>query len=166
MDDPLNRAFAEAAPRRNKVPPNDIAEHPARHMRDLGGELESLRVQLLATMTSPFFDEGARSEIIPIVKHIASELGTVKVIARKREPAYEAVASVEVRTDRDASDARHEAGRYQVRAKLAMAAVDAAGPVRGDLVFAVHEIDGQLRIDTPDLTEKIAQAIREVGKPG
>ncbi len=165
MDDPLNRAFAEATPRRKEMPQAEIAEHRTRHVRSLGTELESVRAQLLAMMASPFFDDGAQAEIIPVVKHSAAELGTVKVTARKREPGYEALASVEVQAGRDHAEAVDEAGRYLVRAKLAMTSVDRAGHTRRELVFAVHEIDGELRIDGADLKEKIAQAIREVGKP-
>ncbi len=165
MDDPLNRALAEAAPRREDVPPREIAEHRTRHLRELSSELESLRAQLLATMVSPFFDDGAQAHIIPVVKHLTAEVGTVKVIARKREPAYEAVASVEVRSDREPSGAGADAGHYHVRAKLAMAGVDRAGSTHREFVFAVREDDGRLEVDASDLTEKIALAIRGVGKP-
>jgi hypothetical protein len=166
MDDPLNRAFAEAAPRRKQAPPHDVSEHRTQHLRDLGHELEALRAQLLTTMASPFFDGGAQADIIPVIKHLAAELGTVKVVARKSVPAYEAVASVEIRSERDQADVDHDGGRYHVRAKLAMTGADALGHARSELVFAVHEVDGRLHVDATDLQEKIAQAIREVGAPG
>lgn len=166
MDDPLNRAFAEAPPRRLDRPTGEISQHPTAAMHALTEELESLRAQLLATMASPFFDEGAEAELIPVVKHGTSELGTVKVIARKREPAYEALASIEVRCDHDASaDGGDAGGRYEVRAKVAVSRADAAGRAHCERVFAVHEIDGGLQIDSADLKERIADEIRELGKP-
>jgi hypothetical protein len=143
----------------------DIAEHRTREVHALGGMLETLRLQLLGTLATPFFDEGPRAELFPVIKHGTTEVGTIKVTARKREPVYEATASIEVRCDHDAAGpAQPDTGCYQVRAKAAVACMDARGRTQREFVFAVHEIDGGLDLDVADLEAKLAEALRVIAE--
>ncbi len=166
MDDSLNRAFTEAPRRGVDRPAGEVSRHPTAVVHDLTDELQSLRAQLLATIASPFFDDATEAELIPVIKHGHAQVGTVKVIARKRDPTYEAVASIEVRCDQDEPPAGALAGgRYEVRAKVAVSRGGASGRARCERVFAVHEVDGGLQVDSADLKARLADEIRELGKP-
>jgi hypothetical protein len=99
MDDPLSRAFSEAPRRHGEEPHRDVSRYRTEHAPPLGEVLESLRVQLVETMALPFFDAGSTLETTPVTTVAHSETGAVTIISRKREPAYEASVSVEVRCD-------------------------------------------------------------------
>src|ERR1700730_13279973 len=98
MSDPLTRAL-EQAPRRDDERRGELSHHQAPHAPALGVVLDQLRLQLVEAMEVPFFDAGAVFQSVPVTKHLLSETGAVTIIARKREPAYEAEVSIEVRCD-------------------------------------------------------------------
>ena len=165
MDDLLSRALTEAPKKKDARARSDVAEHPTRECHTLSVLLEALQAQLRAALDLPFFDGGTSGDTTPVVKNGHAELGTTRVFARKREPAYEATASVEVHCDHDltARGSRH-GGSYLVRARANVRCEDARGRAERDLVFAVHEIGGALEVDAADLRAKIAEAIGSIGK--
>ncbi len=164
MDDPLSRALSEAPKRDDARWGSDVAEYRTPDCRALGTMLEALQRQMRAAMDVPFFDAGTHGDTTPVVKNGHAELGTTRVFARKREPAYEATVSVEVHCEHD-PDAHGAAdpGYYLVRARAQLHSEDARGRTERAFVFAVHEIGGELELDGADLRAKMAEAIRSIG---
>jgi hypothetical protein len=164
MDDPLSRALSEAPKRDDARWGSGVAEYRTPECHALGTMLEALQVQLCEAIDVPFFDGGLRGDTTPVVKNGHAELGTTRVIARKRDPAYEATVSVEVHCDHDqATRGARDPGSYLVRARAHVRCDDARGRTERHLVFAVHEIGGALELDAADLRAKIAEAIRSIG---
>lgn len=165
MDDPLSRALSEAPQRPAARRGRDITEHPTRELHALEAVLRGLQDQLVEAMALPFFDAGLRGDTTPVVKHGTSEQGTTRVLAQKRDPAYEAAISIEVHCDHDPrDDAASDPGRYQVRAKARVTCRDARGVTERETAFAVHEVAGTLCLDAGDLRRRVAEAIHAIGK--
>jgi hypothetical protein len=165
MDDPLSRALNEAPKRDDARWANDVAAYRTPECRALGSMLEALQLQLREAMDVPFFDGGASGDTTPVVKNGHAELGTTRVVARKRRPVYEATVSVEVHCDHDPElRGARDPGCYLVRARAHLRCDDARGRNEEAFVFAVHEIGGALELDAADLREKMAGAIHAIGK--
>ncbi|HEY4440679.1 MAG TPA: hypothetical protein VGN14_09490, partial [Candidatus Elarobacter sp.] len=122
MDDPLSRALAEA-PHRFDEHRGDVSRHHTDHAPALGAVLAQLRAQLVDALNVPFFDAGVLVETIPVTKHARSAMGAETVAARRREPAYEAEVTIEVRCDLEGVDA----GAYEVRARARLRCDDRRG---------------------------------------
>jgi|SRR5260370_138816 len=164
MNDPLTRAL-EQAPRRGGARHDDVSHFRAPHAPALGVVLEQLRRQLVEAMRIPFFDAGIGVESVPVTKHLLSEMGAVTIVARKREPAYEAVVSIEVRCDHaEPADDAADTGAYSLRARAHVSCEDGRGRSERGVAVTVREIDGHLQLDAPLLREDLAAAIRSIGK--
>jgi hypothetical protein len=164
MDDPLSRALVEAPRGREAEPPDDVSRHRTEHAPPLGEVLENLRLQLYETMALPFFDAGATIETTPVTKVAHSETGGVTIVARKREPVYEATVSVEVRCDHgNIGDRAPDEGRYQVRARASLRSDQHGRRIERDLVVMVREIEGRLQLDALSLRDEMAATIRSIG---
>jgi hypothetical protein len=164
MDDQLTRALEEA-PRRGDERRDDVSHHQAPHAPALGVVLDDLRSQLIEAMEVPFFDAGAVFQSVPVTKHLLSEMGAVTIFARKREPAYEAEVSIEVRCDHaEPADDEADTGWYEVRARAHVRCKDARGRTECNVPVTVREIDGRLRLDAALLRDELAAAIRAIGK--
>jgi hypothetical protein len=164
MNDPLTRAFEEAS-RRGDERRDDVSHHQAPHAPALGVVLEQLRRQLVEAVEVPFFDAGAVFQSVPVTKHLLSEMGAVTILAHKREPAYEAEVSIEVRCEHaEPADDEADTGRYEVRARAHVRCDDGRGRSECGVPVTVREIDGQLQLDTELLREDLAAAIRAIGK--
>ncbi len=164
MKDPLSRAL-EDAPRRGDERTDDVSHHRTPHAPALGVVLERLRGQLVEAMAIPFFDTDAAVEIVPVTKHLLSEMGAVTIVARKREPAYEAEVSIEVRCDHaEPDDDETDTGAYSVRARAHVLCDDARGRSERRVSVTIREIDGALHLDGALLREDLAAAIRSIGK--
>jgi hypothetical protein len=164
MNDPLTRALEEA-PDRGDERRDDISHHRAPHAPALGVVLEQLRGQLVEAMEVPFFDAGAVFQSIPVTKHLLSETGAVTIFARKREPAYEAEVSIEVRCDHvEPADDEADTGAYEVRARAHVRCHDGRGHTECGVAVTVREVDGHLQLDAALLREDLAAAIRAIGK--
>ena len=164
MNDPLSRALDEAPKARAGGAHRDVASYRTDHAPPLGSVLERLREQLIEALSLPFFDGGASVEMTPVTKHALSEAGAATIVARKREPAYEATVALEVRSDHDAPADAAETGRYQVAAHAHLRCEDARGRTERAVDVTVHEIEGTLRLDVPHLRAEMAAAIRSIGK--
>jgi hypothetical protein len=164
MNDPLTRALEEAS-RRGDERREGVSHHQAPHAPALGLVLDDLRSQLVEAMEVPFFDAGAVFQSVPVTKHLLSEMGAVTIFARKREPAYEAEVSIEVRCDHaEPADDQADTGRYEVRARAHVRCEDARGRTECDVPVTVREIGGHLQLDAELLREDLAAAIRAIGK--
>jgi hypothetical protein len=162
MDDPLSRALDEARDH-DEEPHFDVSRHRTEHAPPLGEVLESLRVQLVEAMTLPFFDAGSTLEMTPITTVARTETGAVTIISRKREPAYEARVSVEVRCDHGGTaDRAPDAGRYEVRARAHLRCNDSGRLTERDVAVIVREIEGRLQLDVPRLRDDMAATIRSI----
>jgi hypothetical protein len=164
MNDQLTRAFEEA-PRRRDERRGDVSHHRAPHAPALGVVLDRLRSQLVEAMEVPFFDAGAVFQSVPVTKHLLSEMGAVTILARKREPAYEAEVSIEVRCDHaEPADDEADTGAYEVRARAHVRCDDGRGRSERGVAVTVRVVDGRLQLDAARLREDLAAAIRAIGK--
>ena len=163
MEDPLSRALAEA-PHRHDERRGDVSHHHTAHAPVLGAVLARLRGQLVDALSVPFFDGGIVVDAIPVTKHALAEMGAETVVARKREPAYEAHLTIEVRCDHE-EDARGivDAGAYQVRARGHLRCDDLRGRTERAVPVRVEEIEGVLVLDVAALQDAMAAAIRSMG---
>jgi hypothetical protein len=165
MDDPLSRALNEASRGHDEDPHGDVSCYRTEHAPPLGEVLESLRVQLVEAMALPFFDGASTLETTPVTKVAHTETGAATIIARKREPAYEAMVCIEVRCDHGKTgDRAPDAGRYEVRPRAHLRCNDPERVTEREVAVTVREIEGQLHIDTPSLRDEMAEAIRSIGK--
>jgi hypothetical protein len=164
MDDPLSRALLEAPRGHDEEAHHDVSRHRTEHAPPLGEVLENLRVQLLETMALPFFDAGSTLETTPVTKVAHSETGAVTIIARKREPAYEATVLVSVRCDHGKTgDRAPDAGGYEVRARAHLRCNDHGRLSEREVAVMVREIEGRLQLDAPRLRDEMAATIRSIG---
>lgn len=164
MHDPLSRALREAPKNDDGAVRSEVTEYRTPECHALGAMLDTLQAQLCEAMEVPFFDGGLRGDTTPVVKNGHAELGTTRVIARKREPAYEATVSIEVHCDHDpAARGARDAGCYLVRARAHVLCDDARGRSERHDVFGVREIEGALQVDAADLRVRLADAIRSIG---
>jgi hypothetical protein len=163
VDDPLSQALADA-PQRHDERRDDVSHHHTPHAPALGTVLTRLREQLVDALNLPFFDGGTAVETTPVTKHALAEMGAETVLARKREPAYEARVTIEVRCDHD-EDARGiaDAGAYHVRARARLQCDDPRGRTERSVAVDVDEVDGHLCLDVAALREAMAGAIRSIG---
>ena len=164
MNDPLSRALDEAPAASTGGARRDVASYRTEHAPPLGAVLERLREQLVEALSLPFFDGGSSVEMTPVTKHALSEAGAATIVARKREPAYEATVALEVRSDHDAAADAAETGRYQVAARAHLRCEDARGRTERALDVTVHETGGTLHLDVVHLRAEMAAAIRSIGK--
>jgi hypothetical protein len=166
MDDPLSRALEDAPqPRRGDERRDEVSHHRSPHAPALGIVLEQLRGQLVEAMAIPFFDAGSGVQMVPVTKHLLSEMGAVTIVARKREPAFEAEVSIEVCCEHaEPADDAADTGVYDVRARSHVRCDDARGRNERGVAVTVREIDGTLHLDVALLREDLAAAIRSIGK--
>lgn len=165
MDDPLSRALDEASRGHDDDPHGDVACYQTEHAPPLGEVLESLCSQLVEAMALPFFDAGSTLETTPVTKVALTETGTATIIARKREPAYEAMVSVEIRCDHGTiRDRAADAGRYEVRPRAHLRCDDGGRLSEREVAMVVREIEGRLELDAPSLRDNLAAAVRSIGR--
>jgi hypothetical protein len=162
MMDPLSRALDEASevPDRDSHP--EVESYRTDHAPPLRTVLDELREQLIEAMSLPFFDGGTNVNMTPITKRSLSEAGAATIVARKREPAYEATVDLQVRSDHDAP--KSDGGRYQIAASAHLYCEDARGRIEREVDVIVHEIEGTLQLDVSRLRAGMAEAIRSIGK--
>lgn len=165
MNDPISRALEGAPERRDPSTGGEVTCYPTEHAPPLGTVLDGLREQLLEALALPFFDGGSSVQMTPVTKHALSEAGAATIVARKREPVYEATVALEVRSDHQAPADRAEAGRYQVSARAHLRCEDARGRTHRDVRVTVREIGGSLRLDVPHLRAEMTAAIQSIGGP-
>ncbi len=149
MDDPLSRALSEASP---SDPEASFEARP------LGETLETMRRQILAVLNDHFFDAGVVDEAIPLLHHTLIDSGSIRIVARRAEPAYEATVSVDARCVRAGKD---EADRYEIEGGGVLRRLRESHP--GEHVFRIEivpERDGTRSVDTIALTSELASAIR------
>jgi hypothetical protein len=165
MEDPLSRALVEASGERDEELNADVSRHRTEHAPPLGEVLESLRAQLVEAMALPFFDMGSTIEMTPVTKVAHTETGAATIIARKSDPAYEAVVSVEVRCDHGTlEDRAPDEGRYEVRPRAHLRHEDRGRRTEREVTVVVREIEGRLQLDAPRLRDGMAAMIRSTGK--
>jgi hypothetical protein len=149
MDDPLSQALSEPAP---ATPATSCS------MRPIGETLETLRRQILTVLNAHFFDAGVVDEAIPLVHATFIDSGSIRIVARRAEPAYEASVAVNVRSVRAATgDADHDE-------------IEATGVIRrlrerqwdehAFRIEIVSESDGTRWVDAAALTAELTTAIR------
>ncbi len=164
MRDPLSRALDEAPEVRDRSPVPDVESYRTDHAPPLRAVLDDLREQLIEAMSLPFFDGGADVDMTPVTKRVLSEAGGATIVARKREPAYEAIVDLQVRSDHDAATTASDGARYQVAARAHLCRDDAEGRVEREVGVTVREIEGALQLDVSHLRAGMAAAIRSIGK--
>ncbi|HEV3089315.1 MAG TPA: hypothetical protein VGX96_19070 [Candidatus Elarobacter sp.] len=163
MRDPLSKALDEAPEVLPRDTHPDVESYRTDHAPPLGRVLDALREQLIDAMSVPFFDGGSSVETTPVTKRLHSEAGGATIVARKREPAYEATVDLQVRSDHD-EPADSDGGRYQVAAHAHLRCDDARGPMEREVEVVVREIDGTLQLDVLHLRAEMAAAILAIGK--
>jgi hypothetical protein len=164
INDPLSRALKDAPEIRTGGARRDVASYRTDHVPPLGSVLDGLRKQLIEAMSLPFFDGGANIEVTPVIKRALSEAGAATIVARKREPQYEATVALDVRSDHAAYPAAADIGRYQVAAHAFLRCNDARGRSERQVEVTVDEIGGRLQLDVTRLRADMAAAIRSMGK--
>ena len=149
MDDPLSRALSEASA---------SGPEPSFDARPLGETLETLRRQILAVLNDHFFDAGVVDEAIPLVHHTLIESGSIRIVARRTEPAYEATVAVHARCVRAGKD---ETDRYEIEAGGVLRRLRGGHPAEHAFrIDIVPERDGTRSLDTVALTAELTGAIR------
>jgi hypothetical protein len=158
MEDPLSRALSESAPHAQLV---------SFDARPLGETLETLRGQILAVLNEHFFDAGVVDADIPLLHHSLIESGSIRIFAKRTEPAYEASISVDARCVRaDAGDAPH----YEIEATGVLRRLRSVHS--GEHLFRIAIVpgaDGTRSVDNLALTRELAEAISrfaEEDRPG
>jgi hypothetical protein len=149
MDDPLSRALSEPPP---DAPLASFAARP------LGETLDTLRGQILAVLNEHFFDAGVVDEAVPLVHHTLIDSGSIRIAARRAEPAYEAAVDVNVRCLR--ADTK-DADRYEIEARCVLRRLRETR--RGEHAFRIGIVpasDGNRSIDAAALTTELTAAIR------
>lgn len=163
MNDPLTRALDDAPQVRTEAAHHDVTSYPTDHAPPLGPVLERLRQQLTEALSLPFFDGGASIDVTPVTKRALAEAGSATIVARRREPAYEATVALDVRSDHAHAD-EDQTGRYQVAVRAHLRCEDVRGRAERHVEVTVREIDGTLELDVPHLRAEMAAAIHAMGK--
>jgi hypothetical protein len=148
MDDPLSRALTETTPAAPVASPGT---------RPIGETLESLRHQILAVLNEHFFDAGVLDETIPLVHTTFIDSGSIRIVARRAEPAYEASVAVNVRSLRAGQD---DAGHDEIEATGVLRRLRERHP--GEHAFRIEiapESDGTRSVNTAALTAELTNAI-------
>jgi hypothetical protein len=149
MQDPLSQALSESPP------PAPLASYDARPLADT---LDALRSQILTVLNEHFFDAGVVTEDVPLIHHTMIDSGSIRICARRAEPAYEADVIVDARCVRtDGSDALY----YEIEASGVIRRVRSVHP--GEHVFRIGVVpaaDGTRSIDAPAFTRELTGAIR------
>jgi hypothetical protein len=160
--DPLTRALEETPIARKNTSQSDVIEEPTSRAQPVGEVLETLQAQAKDAMLGAFFDDGATTKTTPVTKRMRSEVGTVEVSAKRRDPNVQASVAIDVRCDRDEEG---DAGRFQVRAEGHVGRESKEGLVEAQAPFSVevHDADGGLKLDSDEMREGIANAIRLTG---
>ena len=160
--DPLTRALEATPVARKKTSQSDVVEQPTPHAQPVGKMLEALEAQAQDAMPSSFFDDGATTKTTPVRKRMRSEAGTVEVSAKRRNPNVQASVTIDVRCDQDEES---DAGRYQVRTEGHVARESKEGLVEAKVPVSieVNDVDGGLKLDSDEMQEEIANAIRSTG---
>jgi hypothetical protein len=149
MDDPLTAALAEST---SPTPPASFNARP------LGETLDTLRRQILTVLNQHFFDAGVVDEAIPLLHHTLIDSGSIRIAARRAEPAYEASVAVNVRSVRAATS---DAGHYEIEATGVLRRVRERHP--GEHFFCIEivpEADGTRSVNTAAFTTELTTAIR------
>jgi hypothetical protein len=154
----------EEAPAVRHEDPPEVVDAPSRHPQPVVTVLAELQTQALDVLSEPFFDDAPSIETIPVTKRAASEVGGVRVNAKRRQPYVEATVSVEVKCDRD--DAAADSGIYHVRARGTLARVGEGRKVEREFFVPVERDGdaGRLTLDLNELKNEIATAIRSSGE--
>ena len=124
--------------------------------RPIGETLESLRRQILAVLNEHFFDAGVVDEAIPLLHATFIDSGSIRIVARRAEPAYEASVAVNVRNLRGGNDPDRDE-------------IEATGVIRrlrehrsGEHAFRIEvvpESDGTRSVNAAALTAELSAAI-------
>jgi hypothetical protein len=149
MDDPLSRALSE---------PASAAPAASCNTGPIGETLETLRRQILAVLNEHFFDAGVVDEAVPVVHATFIDSGSIRIVARRAEPAYETSVAVNVRSMRNAAnDTDHDE-------------IEATGVIRllrerqpDEYAFRIEivsESDGTRSVNADALTAELTTAIR------
>jgi hypothetical protein len=163
-NDPFSRALEEAPKVRREQTGSEIVDASTPHAQPVGKVLDELQTQAVDALSEPFFDDGPRTEAIPVTKHAGSEAGAVRVNARRREPYVEASVSVEVKCDRD--EAASDSATYHIRAKGRLAREGDGKKVEREFSVPVARADddGHVALDPDEMRTEIATAIRSTGE--
>jgi hypothetical protein len=155
---PLMRAPEETPVTRNEIS-RTVVEHPTPRALPVGEVLHALQAQAKDAITGSFFEDGATTETTPLMKRMRSEIGAAEVSAKQRDSTVQAHVALEVRCDRDEQG---DAGRYQVRADGHVARESNEGLVKANIPVSitVNDADGSLKLDSDEMREEIANAIR------
>jgi hypothetical protein len=149
MNDPLSQALTPST----SVPP--AASFGVRPLRET---LEALRHQILTVLNEHFFDAGIVDEAIPVLHHTLIDSGSIRIVARRAEPAYEASVAVNARSVRSGKD---DADRYEVEANGVLRRLRESRS--GEHAFAIEivpDADGSRSVDAVALTTELTRAIR------
>ena len=149
MDDPLSHALSQSS---SSVPPASFEARPLRET------LEALRRQILAVLNEHFFDAGVVDEAIPVLHHTLIDSGSIRIVARRNEPAYEASVAVNARSLRAAKD---DADRYEIEASGVLRRLRESHS--GEHAFAIEivpDADGSRSVNAIALTTELTIAIR------
>jgi hypothetical protein len=149
MDDPLSQALSE---RTSAAPATTFEARP------LGETLEALRRQILAVLNEHFFDAGVVDEAIPLIHHTLIDSGSIRIVARRAEPAYEASVAVNARSVRAAKD---DAGYYEIEATGMLRRLRESHS--GEHAFAIEivpDAEGSRSVNAVALTTELTNAIR------
>ena len=159
MDDSLFKAADDAKEQTGK-PSQVLHEHTDRvqHITEL---VERLRDQALAAVRGEFFDEGIDEEIQPTRSLMRTEAKAVILMANRRQPPYRVRIEFGVRTDREDHGL---GGSYEVRGKGDVWCASATQSHSSFEIVPAIQPDGLLDLDEHQLREKIASAIRILGK--
>jgi hypothetical protein len=149
MDDPLSQALSEGPP------PARLASFDG---RPLGDTLDTFRQEILAVLNEHFFDAGVVTEDVPLLHAPLIDSGSVRISARRADPAYEAAVCVNIRcVRRDEHDVAH----YEIEADGVLRRLRSGHP--GEHAFPIEIVraaDGTRSVDTAALTRELAGAIR------
>jgi hypothetical protein len=149
MDDPLSQALSESPP------PARLASFDG---RPLGETLDTFRQQILAVLNEHFFDAGVVTEDIPLLHATLIDSGSIRISARRADPAYEATVSVNVRCVRMDE---HDVAHYEIEADGVLRRLRSGHP--GEHTFPIEIVpamDGTRSVDAAALTKELSAAIR------
>ena len=117
-----------------------------------------MRGQIRTVLNEHFFDEGVEEEQVPLVHHSLIDSGSIRIIARRADPAYEASVVVDARSVRADKD---EAPHYEIEAKGVLRRVRANhSSEHAFRIGIVPAPDGSRAIDAAALTGELTAAIR------
>jgi hypothetical protein len=149
MADPLSRALSESTA---GEPP--VAFDP----RPIAETIDTLRGQIRAVLDEHFFDAGIADEAIPVLHATLIDSGSIRISARRADPAYEAVVVVDARS---VSADKDEAQRFEIEAKGILRRLRAGHSSEHAFAIAiVPAADGTRAIDAAAFTAELTAAIR------